>query len=170
MERTIAWILACMLCACMPRTDDPANPPRLGRWHDATMPISVTVDDRGVPDAQLPAALRDRIAALTKTEETCGEPYLRRREEVERFLNQRLRGCRVITLDRDGPAVSGLARCEAMDLGGGPVVPASRFEGMVGSDRLSLDIRSILRVPEATGGAHMVVIALRRTLRRIGDC
>ena len=90
---------------------------------------------------------------------------------MERFLNQRFKGCRVERLDRDGPAVSGLASCAPiMRSAGKAVTPAVRFDGMIGPDRLQLDMRMIQRLSLPTGSNHMLVISARRMLRRIGDC
>ncbi|WP_313330898.1 hypothetical protein [Sphingobium yanoikuyae] len=166
------WMCAALLLAgCRPALDDPDNVPRLGRWRDETVPIGISIDDRGVPDGELPGDFRDLLAKLDRVEEHCGEPYLRKQDEMERFLNQRFEGCRVERLDRDGPAVSGLASCAPiMRSAGKAVTPAVRFDGMIGPDRLQLDMRMIQRLSLPTGSNHMLVISARRTLRRIGDC
>ena len=55
---------ALLLAGCKPALDDPDNVPRLGRWRDETVPIGISIDDRGVPDGELPSDFRDLLAKL----------------------------------------------------------------------------------------------------------
>lgn len=159
-----------LLAACAPAVDDPANPPRLGRWRDETRAIGVTLDDRSVPPEDLPAALRADMDQATKVDETCVEPRMRNREEATQLLRARLPDCSVEEWNHDGYAVSGLARCAPRKLDGVDVTPTVRAEGAVGATYIRLDIQSIARIPEPSGSSHSAVLRLRRTLERIGDC
>lgn len=166
----MAAVLAGTLAGCAPAADDPANPPRLGRWRDQTQLVGLTLDDRSVPLSELPRNLAAELDKAAKVEETCGEPRLRDREEATRLISARIPDCSVEEWTHDGHAVSGLARCTPRKWGTTEVTPTVRAEGAMGETYVRLDIQSIARIPEPSGNTHSAVIKLRRTIERLGDC
>lgn len=174
--RRVGWTLMAGLLAtgaltdCARQVDDPDNPPRLGHWRDETRAIGMTLDDRSVPLEDVPPGLHAQLAQATRTEELCGEPRLRNRDEATRLIAARLPDCSVEEWTLEGHSVSGLARCAPRAWGATAVTPTVRVEGAMGATYIRLDIQSIARIPEPSGNTHSAVFRLRRTIERTGDC
>jgi hypothetical protein len=159
-----------LLAACG-AVDDPANIPRLGNWEDVTTVDSVTLDGRSIPEEQLPEAARKMIADMRKTERKCAEPLMRSKAEVEALMSERLdRTCNLVDYNPSGGRISGMAHCEGRVIAGFDTEPTVKIDGTVDEDRVKLNVQSIIRINQKTGASNLLVMAGRRTFRRLGDC
>ena len=157
------------LVSCAQPQDDPANPPRLGQWHDHMMLTSIRLNDRALKEDEVPPQLRKIFDKFNKDDRYCDEPHLRDRGEMQALLNEKFARCELEQLTSEGAHVQVLARCrpsgEQHD-----VLVTARGNGSLGSNYVTFDVDAIARVTEKTGGNYLLVASGRREITRTGDC
>jgi hypothetical protein len=87
------------------------------------------------------------------------------------MMSERLdRKCNLADYNPSGGRISGMAHCEGRVIAGFDTEPTVKVDGTVDEDRIKLNVQSIIRINQKTGGSNLLVMSGRRTFRRLGDC
>ncbi len=89
----------------------------------------------------------------------------------ERLMSERISGaCQLGDYDPSGAMISGTARCDAQEVNGVTTRSTARIDATVDADRVRINLKATVRMTEKTGASSLLVMSVRRTIRRLGDC
>ena len=168
--KLLSIVVILPLASCGMAPDSPDNIPLAGKWRDEGKFLSVTQSGMPVDSSSFPGI--KELKAKMKTEEFCGEPYFRTKEEFQAQLDRNNPGqCMVDSVTANGARVSVKGTCKMEELDGVNGRTALRGEAMIGVNSViyNMSVQVVLEDAQ-TGMGDTVKMDARRTFTRLGDC
>lgn len=167
------WALLplCALASCGAPPDNPENVPLSGKWRDEGKLVSVTVGGTAIDQDEIPNLDRLR-AKVTKSNEFCGEPRFRSKEEFQDAMDETNPGkCEIQSVEGDGELVHAKGVCNGLQLPGVDGKATLKGESRMAADKVVYDMTiNVIVRDKLTGEGEAVSMKARRTMTRLGDC
>lgn len=169
--KMLALVPVGALMSCGAPADNVGNIPLSGKWLDEGKLMAVTLGGTSIDTSQVPqfAALKDKV---TKSEEFCGEPYFRNKEEFQAEMDKNnAGGCQIETVEASGDRAKANGVCKSLELPG--VDGQATFVGQsrMKPDKVVYDMTiNVVVRDKQTGAGEKVTMEAQRTMTRLGDC
>lgn len=152
---------------CGPAVDNPANPPRLGRWEHQSRLVALVANDVWIDRKDAPFTMPPD----SKSVEACSEPTLKTRSALNRSLMANTESmCSLGALQQRGGLITASGTCGPTDKEGGTLTGTIEFNGQERETLAEAKVSVVILYKLPSGSTERLRAAYENVWRRVGDC